>query len=68
MCIYVYLYIQIYKYMTRNPSLKLTTVLIVEDFKDPLAVDNIKTKMSLQKIVNRCLHLYLNDVKLRLFV
>jgi len=47
--------------MTRNPNLKLTTVLIVEDFKDPLAVDNIKTKMSLQKIVNRCLHLYLTD-------
>lgn len=44
-----------------NKKLKLTTVKIYEDFKEPFERDNLSTKMNLQKLVNRSLHLYLTD-------
>ena len=48
-----------------NKDLKLTSVKIHQDMMDQFKVMSVKTKFTLQKIVNRSLHMYLNDVEFR---
>lgn len=45
----------------KNPNLKLTSINIHEDLRDNFQVDIVKTKFTLQKLVNRAMHMYLND-------
>jgi hypothetical protein len=42
-------------------KLKLTSVKILESLYNKFKIKTINTKMSLQKITNRSLYLYLND-------
>ncbi len=40
---------------------KLTSVKIIESLYNKFKVESIGTKMTLQKLTNRCVDLYLND-------
>lgn len=47
--------------MAKNPRLDLTSVNIYDDLNENFKIDCISSKFSLQKLVNRCIHLYLSD-------
>jgi len=59
---YIYLYIQIYNIMEKvmNNS-KLTSVKILEDLYKRFKATTVNTKMTLQKLTNRSIDLYLTD-------
>ena len=44
---------------------KLTSVKILKHLYDSFKVATVNTKMSLQKLTNRSVHLYMNDEKYR---
>lgn len=47
-------------------KLKLTSVKIHKDLSENFRVESAKTGLSLQKFVNRTIHLYLNDPDFKL--
>jgi hypothetical protein len=49
----------------RNDNLKLTSVKIHKDLADNFKVDSAMTGFSLQKLVNRSLHLFMTDLEFR---
>ena len=40
---------------------KLTSVKVLKDLYEKFRVDTINSEMTLQKLTNRCMHLYLED-------
>lgn len=44
---------------------QLTSVKVDEKLFNDFKVECVKTKFSLQKLVDRCMHLYVNDAKFR---
>ena len=40
---------------------KLTSVKVLKDLYDKFRVSTVNSEMTLQKLTNRCIHLYLND-------
>ena len=40
---------------------KLTSVKVLEDLYNKFRVQTINSEMNLQRLTNRCIHLYLND-------
>ena len=40
---------------------KLTSVKVLEDLYNKFRVRTINSEMNLQRLTNRCIHLYLND-------
>jgi hypothetical protein len=44
-----------------NKHLKLTSVKIHEDLAENFKIETIRTGMTLQKLINRSIHLFLND-------
>jgi hypothetical protein len=40
---------------------KLTSVKVLKDLYEKFRVNTINSEMTLQKLTNRCIHLYLND-------
>ena len=51
--------------MTKNQDLKLTSVKIHKDLLENFLVESIKDKLTLQKLVNRSIDMYLNDPKFK---
>jgi hypothetical protein len=49
----------------RNANLKLTSIKIHETLSDRVKTQFIITKLNMQKLVNRSLDLYLNDIDFR---
>lgn len=45
----------------RNDSLKLTSVKIHEDLAENFKIETVRTGMTLQKLINRSIHLFLTD-------
>lgn len=45
----------------RNENLKLTSVKIYKDLADEFKIESAKTGLSLQKLVNRTMHLFINE-------
>jgi len=45
----------------KNDKLKLTSVKIYKDLADEFKVESAKTGLSLQKLVNRTMHLFMNE-------
>lgn len=45
----------------RNKKLRLTTVKVHEDLAENFKIDTVKSDFTLQKLVNRSIHLYLTD-------
>jgi len=45
----------------RNKDLKLTSVKIHEDLADNFKIETVRTGMTLQKLINRSIHLFLTD-------
>ena len=59
---YIYLYIQIYNTMEKvMDNSKLTSVKILEDLYKRFKSTTVNTKMTLQKLTNRSINLYLTD-------
>tara|TARA_Y100001970_G_C13997334_1_gene731461 strand:- start:10 stop:210 length:201 start_codon:yes stop_codon:yes gene_type:complete len=44
---------------------KLTSVKVLEDLYNKFRVRTINSDMNLQRLTNRCIHLYLNDDEFR---
>ena len=44
---------------------KLTSVKVLEDLYNKFRVHTINSDMTLQRLTNRCIHLYLNDENFR---
>ena len=44
---------------------KLTSVKVLEGLYNKFRVDTINSEMTLQKLTNRCIHLYLNNENFR---
>ena len=44
---------------------KLTSVKVLEDLYNKFRVHTINSDMTLQRLTNRCIHLYLNDEDFR---
>ena len=44
---------------------KLTSVKVLEDLYNKFRVQTINSEMNLQRLTNRCIHLYLNDDEFR---
>ena len=44
---------------------KLTSVKVLEGLYNKFRVDTINSDMTLQRLTNRCIHLYLNDTEFR---
>lgn len=44
---------------------KLTSVKVLEDLYNKFRVRTINSDMNLQRLTNRCIHLYLNDNEFR---
>jgi hypothetical protein len=44
---------------------KLTSVKVLKDLYEKFRVDTINSEMTLQKLTNRCIHLYLNNEEFR---
>ena len=51
--------------MASKNNLKLTSVKIVDHLFDEFKVSSIRHKFNLQKLVNRSVHLYLEDEEFR---
>ena len=49
----------------RNAALRLTSIKIHESLKDRAEIEFVRTKMNFQKLFNRCIDLYLNDLEFR---
>jgi|TARA_Y100001963_G_C6550374_1_gene339551 hypothetical protein len=47
---------------------KLTSVKILQDLYNDFKIENINSGMTLQKLTNRSIHLYLNDNNFRGYV
>jgi hypothetical protein len=47
--------------MSRNDNLKLTSVKIHSDLAESFRIESARTGFSLQKLVNRTIHLFIND-------
>lgn len=54
--------------MGKNDDLKLTTVKIYKGFKDDFDMQCLLTRFSLQKLVNRSIHLFLTDPEFKLLL
>ena len=44
-----------------DANYKLTPVMVLSEYYSNFKVDTLNTEMTLQKLVNRAIHLYLND-------
>ena len=44
---------------------KLTSVKVLKDLYEKFRVDTINSEMTLQKLTNRCMHLYLEDTNFK---
>ena len=55
----------IYIYVYMNVETKLTSVKIIKSLYESFRVKTVNSSMNLQKIVNRSIHQYLNDVTVR---
>jgi hypothetical protein len=44
-----------------NKNLKLTSVKIHEDLAENFKIETVRTGMTLQKLINRSIHLFLTD-------
>ena len=44
---------------------KLTSVKVIDDLYQKFRRNTINTDMNLQRLTNRCIHLYLNDEKFK---
>jgi hypothetical protein len=45
----------------KNKDLKLTSVKIHEDLAENFKIETVRTGMTLQKLINRSIHLFLTD-------
>ena len=55
----------IYIYVYMNVETKLTSVKIIKSLYESFRVKTVNSSMNLQKIVNRSIHQYVNDVTVR---
>ena len=44
---------------------KLTSVKVIDDLYQKFRRDTVNSEMNLQRLTNRCIHLYLNDEKFK---
>ena len=44
---------------------KLTSVKVIDDLYQKFRKDTVNSEMNLQRLANRCIHLYLNDEKFK---
>ena len=44
---------------------KLTSVKVMDDLYQKFRKDTVNSEMNLQRLTNRCIHLYLNDEKFK---
>ena len=44
---------------------KLTSVKVIDDLYQKFRKDTVNSEMNLQRLTNRCIHLYLNDEKFK---
>ena len=47
---------------------KLTSVKVIDDLYQKFRRDTVNPEMNLQRLTNRCIHLYLNDEKFKTLV
>ena len=62
---YIYIYIVINKELVMKHESKLTSVKILKSLYEQFKFKTVNSNMNLQKIVNRSIHQYLNDVTIK---
>ena len=54
-----------HKKISSNPALKMSSVKIHENLLEKFKIESVRTKLSLQSLVNRSINLYLNNKDFR---
>ena len=63
--LYIYIYIVINKELVMKHQSKLTSVKILKSLYEQFKFKTVNSNMNLQKLVNRSIHQYLNDVTIK---
>jgi len=54
-----------HKKISSNPALKLTTVKVHENLLEKFKIESVRSKLTIQSLLNRSINLYLNDLEYR---
>jgi hypothetical protein len=63
--LYIYIYIVINKELVMKHQSKLTSVKILKSLYEQFKFKTVNSNMNLQKLVNRSIHQYLNDMTIK---
>jgi hypothetical protein len=63
--LYIYIYIVINKELVMKHESKLTSVKILKSLYEQFKFKTVNSNMNLQKLVNRSIHQYLNDMTIK---
>ena len=63
--LYIYIYKVTNKEMVMSDETKLTSVKILKNLYEQFKFKTVNSSMNLQKLVNRSVHQYLNDVTIK---